>query len=55
MIGFSFFYGAFTLFAVVLSFILKPFGKGAAATSFLAMSPIFSGIIGAVVWSNYVK
>ena len=53
---FSVFYGSFTVLAVILSYVLYPFGLGGALNvSVLAILPIISGIIGSVLGSIYLK
>lgn len=54
--SFSFFYGSFTILAVILNFLIEPFGLGDPIySSVISVTPIISGIIGCVITSLHLK
>ena len=55
-ISFSLFYGSFVIIAVILNFLLKPFGlSDPLYSSVISVIPIVSGMVGCIISSIYLK
>lgn len=55
-ISFAFYYGSFTILAIILSFLIKPFGyTDTLDTSIIAMTPAITGLMGCILGSLYLK
>ena len=55
-ISFSLFYGSFTILAVILNFLLEPFGlSDPIYSSVISVIPIVSGMVGCIISSIYLK
>jgi FLVCR family feline leukemia virus subgroup C receptor-related protein len=55
-VSFSFFYGSFTILAVILNFLIVPFGLGDPIySSILSVTPIVSGMVGCIITSIHLK